>query len=158
MSAVARTRWVTFGCYGTLVDRVSMRPFDDVERMLAELRRSGFRLAVLTNCDDELFETTHRTFRKPFDLFVTAERVRGYKPSPWHFRAFELITRAARQDWVHVACSGYHDIAPASAFGLGSVWLDRHGTEGDLGLASAHVRTTAGAVEAVTELFGLVRA
>ena len=40
--------------------------------MLAELRRHGWRLAVLTNCDDDLFEITHRRFRQPFDLFVQA--------------------------------------------------------------------------------------
>ena len=77
----------------------SLRPFGDAEALLAELRRRGYRLAVLTNCDDDLFETTHRTFRAPFDLFVTAERVRGYKPAPWHFRAFELLT-AAGVAWV----------------------------------------------------------
>ena len=80
-----------------------LRPFADVEPLLAELRRRGWRLAVLTNCDDDLFEITHRTFRMPFDLFLTAERVRGYKPALWHFRAFELLTRVDRRDWVHVA-------------------------------------------------------
>ena len=55
----------------------SMRLFDDVEAMLAELRGKGYRLAVLTNCDDDLFWTTHRLFRTPFDMVLTAERVRG---------------------------------------------------------------------------------
>ena len=40
----------------------SMRLFGDVEAMLAELRSKGNRLAVLTNCDDDLFWTTHRLF------------------------------------------------------------------------------------------------
>ena len=157
MSAVARTRWVTFGCFGTLVNGRAgsdeIRLFDDVESMLAELRANGCRLAVLTNCGDDLFETTHRTFRKPFDLFVTGERVRGYKPSPWHFRAFEQLTHAARRDWVHVACSCYHDIAPARALGISRVWLDRDATGEDPAVASAHVRTTADAVEAIGALF-----
>ena len=37
----------------------SLRPFDDVEAMLAELRSKGYRLAVLTNCDEDLFAVTH---------------------------------------------------------------------------------------------------
>ena len=45
--------------------------------MLAELRSRGYRLAVLTNCDEDLFWTTHRLFNVPFDLVLTAERVRG---------------------------------------------------------------------------------
>jgi 2-haloacid dehalogenase len=103
----------------------SLRLFDDVEAMLAELRLHGYRLAVLTNCDDDLFERTHREFLVPFDFVLTAERVRGYKPAPWHFRGFERLTRVARTDWVHVANSVYHDIAPAQALGIQHVWLDR---------------------------------
>jgi 2-haloacid dehalogenase len=109
---------------------------------------------VLTNCDDDLFEVTHRTFRSPFDLFVTAERVRGYKPAPWHFSAFRQITRVRRCNWVHVACSWYHDIAPARALGISSVWLDRERTGEDATMASAHVFSAtdvAAAVEAVVD-------
>jgi 2-haloacid dehalogenase len=132
----------------------SLQPFDDVERLLTELRGRGYRLAVLTNCDDDLFETTHRMFRTPFDLFVTAERVRGYKPAPWHFRAFELITGATRNDWVHVACSWYHDIAPAHALGIKRVWFDRDRTGDDAALASAHVHTVCDALRAIEALAG----
>jgi 2-haloacid dehalogenase len=130
----------------------SMPIFDDVESMLAELRRNGWRLAVLTNCDDDLFEITHRRFQRPFDLFVTAERIRGYKPAPWHFRAFQRITRVSRCEWVHVACSWYHDIVPARALGVQTVWLDRERTGEDPSYASVRVtsgKEVSGAVEAI---------
>jgi 2-haloacid dehalogenase len=130
----------------------ALRPFADVETLLAELRQRGYRLAVLTNCDDDLFETTHRMFGEPFDLFVTAERVRGYKPAPWHFRAFELLTGATRGDWVHVACSWYHDIAPAQALGIKRVWLDRDRTGDNPSSASAHVHTVGDTLQAVEGL------
>jgi 2-haloacid dehalogenase len=130
-----------------------LRPFADAETLLADLRRRGYRLAVLTNCDDDLFETTHRMFRAPFDLFVTAERVRAYKPARWHFRAFELLTGATKADWVHVACSWYHDIAPAEALGIRRVWLDRERTGDDPRRASAHVHTVADTVRAIDGLF-----
>jgi 2-haloacid dehalogenase len=131
----------------------AMRPFADTEALLAELRARGYRLAVLTNCDDDLFEVTHRAFRQPFDLFLTAERVRAYKPAPWHFRAFELVTGARRGEWVHVACSWYHDIAPARTLGVDRVWLDRERTGDDPALASVHVHTAADAVHAIDTLF-----
>ena len=127
----------------------ALRPFADVEPLLAELRRRGWRLAVLTNCDDDLFEITHRTFRTPFDLFLTAERVRGYKPAQWHFRAFELLTRVDRRDWVHVGCSWYYDIAPARALGITPVWLDRERTGENPAAASVHVHTAADALDAI---------
>jgi FMN phosphatase YigB (HAD superfamily) len=145
---------VTFGFFGTLVEGCvssgGIQLFDDVEPMLSELRRLGYRLAVLTNCDDGPFERAHGSFQHPFDLFVTAERIRSRKPSPWHFRAFELMTRVERHDWVHVASSWYHDIAPATAFGLSSVWLDRAPTEHGAG---TRVATALEAVEAVAGLF-----
>jgi 2-haloacid dehalogenase len=53
----------------------SLPVFADVEPALAGLRAEGYRLAVLTNCDDDLFDQTQRSFRHPFDLVVTAEQV-----------------------------------------------------------------------------------
>jgi 2-haloacid dehalogenase len=135
-----------------------MRLFDDVEPMLAELRSRGYRLAVLTNCDEDLFWSTHRLFREPFDFVLTAERVRGYKPDRWHFRGFEMLTRVARSHWVHVANSWYHDIAPARALGLRHVWLDRERTGEDAG-PSVHVYQAvdvAGAVERLVENESLI--
>ena len=130
----------------------TMPVFDDVEPMLAELRRQGWRLAVLTNCDEDLFALTHQRFRAPFDVVLTAERVRGYKPAPWHFLAFERITRVDRRDWVHVANSWYHDIAPARALGIQHVWLDRDRT-GESGVpALAHVHSAADVAQAAGRL------
>jgi len=153
VSAVTRAPWVTFGCFGTLVERQAgsdvVRPMADVEAMLAELRARGFRLAVLTNCDDRQFEVAHRTFRQPFDLFVTSERIRGRKPAPWHFRAFEQMARVRRTHWVHVGCSWNHDIGPASALGVSAVWLDRERTVADPRAADLRVCTATEAVDAI---------
>jgi 2-haloacid dehalogenase len=132
----------------------SMRLFDDVEDMLAKLRSRGYRLAVLTNCDDDLFAITHRLFRVPFDLVLTAERVRGYKPERWHFRGFEMLTHVVRPQWVHVANSWYHDIAPARALGVRHVWLDRDRTGEDPG-ASVHVHHAIDVAGVVESLAGI---
>jgi 2-haloacid dehalogenase len=153
VSPVARTRWVTFNCYDTLADRRLRRPFDDVEAVLARLRAKGYKLAVLTNCDDDVFAVTHRSFRKPFDMFVTAERILGYKPAPWHFRAFELITRVRKRDWVHVSSSVFHDIAPAQAFGVRSVWLDRARSSDNAATQAVRVHDAAEIVGAIEYLF-----
>ena len=130
----------------------SMRLFDDVEIMLAELRLKGWQLGVLTNCDDDLFEMTHRAFTRPFDLFVTSERVRSFKPARWHFRAFELMTGVARQDWVHVGTSAYRDIAPARDFGLNHIWIDRRGRAGARGFSSLRVGSRAEVSHAIDGL------
>ena len=153
MSRVTRTPWVTFGCFGTLVERQAgsdvVRPMADAEAMLAKLRTRGYRLGVLTNCDDRQFEAAHRTFLRPFDLFVTSERIRGRKPAPWHFRAFEQMTRVHRTHWVHVACSRQYDIVPASTLGVTAVWLDRERSAADPGAADVRVYTAAEAVDVI---------
>ena len=101
--------------------------FEDVEPMLAELRSAGWKLAVLTNCDEDLFELTHRCFKQRFDLVITAECVRDYKPALAHFNFFREQTGVRIEDWVHVACSWFHDIAPARERGINHIWLDREG-------------------------------
>jgi 2-haloacid dehalogenase len=140
---------------GALTDSwASLEVFDDVEPMLEGLRAMGCRLAVLTNCDDDLFERTHQAFRARFDLVVTAERVRDYKPSPSHFRYFACVSGAERADWVHVANSWYHDIAPARDLGILNLWLDRDGgAESREDAPEARVRSAAEVCGAVAALF-----
>jgi 2-haloacid dehalogenase len=127
----------------------TMPVFEDVEPMLAGLRADGYRLAVLTNCDEALFAQTQRAFRRPFDLIVTAERVADYKPSPAHFRYFSRISGVGDGDWIHVANSWYHDITPARALGIPRVWLDRDDTGEDPAGASERVRVATDVHDAV---------
>ena len=63
-------------------------------------------------------------FSVPFDLVVTAERVRSYKPRTRHFEEARRII-GADVGWLHVAASLYHDIEPASKLGIRSVWVNR---------------------------------
>lgn len=129
-----------------------MAVFADVEKMLAGLRGMGCKLAVLTNCDDDLFAQTQRNFQKPFDLVITAEQVGDYKPSLAHFRRFAEVTGASSRDWVHVACSWYHDIAPAREMGIPRVWLDRDKTGDDANAATARVETAAEVPNAIQRI------
>jgi 2-haloacid dehalogenase len=126
--------------------------FADVEPMLERLRDMGCRLAVLTNCDEALFDETHRSFRQRFDLVVTAERVRDYKPSHSHFRYFARHTGATPDSWIHVACSWYHDIGPARELSIPRVWLDRDRTGEDPATASAYVRSASEVPDAIKNL------
>ena len=147
-------RWVTFNCFGTLVDPASpTRPLSDVEPLLAELRRRRFKLGVLTNCDDAEFEAAHRAFTQPFDLFVTANRIRAHKPDLWHFRAFQRLAHVQKDDWIHVSSDLEHDIVPAEVFGIQRVWLDRSGTGEGAPRATTRVRSTAEVVKALDWMF-----
>jgi 2-haloacid dehalogenase len=142
----------------TLVDAWGTLPvFEDVEPMLARLRRMGWKLAVLTNCDEDLFQQTQRSFKEPFDMVVTAETVRDYKPSCSHFRFFSRSSGAENGDWVHVACSWYHDIAPARDLGIDRVWLDRDDTGEDPATASIRIVSASEVSEALGGLLAAGR-
>jgi len=117
------------GAEGALVAAwPGMAIFPDVAEALADLVRSGWRLGVLTNCDDDLFASTREKIPAPVEVVVTAHQVRSYKPDLAHFRTFGALTGATSANWIHVANSWVHDIAPAARMGLRSVWVDRDRT------------------------------
>ena len=117
------------GASGALVAAwPGMDIFDDVAEALTDLVRSGWRLGVLTNCDDDLFSSTAAKLPVPVEVVVTAQQVQSYKPDLAHFRKFAEATGATPANWIHVANSWVHDILPASRMGLRSVWVDRDRT------------------------------
>jgi 2-haloacid dehalogenase len=106
-------------------------PFPEVPDALEELRRRGWRLAILSNSDRELIAASQRTLGVPFDIVVVAEDVRSYKPAHGHWKRFFELTTAERDHHVHVAASLYHDIAPARELGLQTVWINRLGEQAE---------------------------
>ena len=84
-----------------------------------------FKLAVITNCDDDLFGQSERRLGVSFDYVVTAQQAGSYKPDHANFLlAFERIDEP-RERILHVAQSLFHDHVPAKALGMTSVWIDR---------------------------------
>jgi 2-haloacid dehalogenase len=102
-----------------------MPVFADAGPALAAVAAAGWKLAILTNCDEDLFATTAPRLPVPFDLVVTAEQVQSYKPDLAHFRQFATLTGATSRSWIHVGCSWVHDILPAARLGVRCVWIDR---------------------------------
>jgi 2-haloacid dehalogenase len=117
----------------------SMPVFADAGPALSALASDGWKLAILTNCDDDLFATTRPRLPVGFDLVVTAQQVRSYKPDLGHFAAFAAQTGATPSNWVHAANSWVHDILPAARMGLRSVWIDRDDSGHPAALASRRI-------------------
>jgi 2-haloacid dehalogenase len=132
-----------------------MPVFGDVAEALLALAADGWKLAILTNCDDDLFATTATRLPVDFDLVVTAEQVRGYKPDLGHFRAFAGKTGATTENWIHVANSWVHDILPAARMGLRSVWVDRDGTGHPARLADRRITSMRRLPETVADVAAL---
>jgi 2-haloacid dehalogenase len=129
-----------------------MRVFEDAGPALTALREAGWRLAFLTNCDEDLFAGTRTRMPVPFDLWVTAEEVHSYKPDLTHFRRFAEKTGAARDNWIHVANSWVLDMMPAARMGLRSVWVDRDLTGHPAKLADRRITSMRRLPEAVSDV------
>jgi 2-haloacid dehalogenase len=105
--------------------------FGEVPAALEELRRRGWQLAALSNTDRELIVASERRLAVPFDLIVTAEDVRSYKPAKAHWERFFELTTADGEHHVHVAQSHFHDVVPAIELGLRTVWINRLGEDAE---------------------------
>jgi 2-haloacid dehalogenase len=106
-------------------------PFPEVREALDELRRHGWRLAILSNSDRNLIAASRERIGVPFDRTIVAEDVGSYKPSHGHWEAFFERARADRAGHVHVAASHFHDVVPATELGLRTVWVNRLGERGE---------------------------
>ena len=105
-------------------------PFPDSAEALRALH-SRYRLAILSNIDDDLFRYSAGWLQTKFDAVITAEQIRSYKPSPTHFNTALARFRLPTTNILHVAQSLYHDIVPAKKIGFSTVWVNRRkGQEG----------------------------
>jgi 2-haloacid dehalogenase len=110
---------------GFLPDSVQRwKPFKETNVQLAKLAKK-YKLGLLSNIDDKLLGQTRRHIPTDFDLVVTAQQVRSYKPDPAHFT--ECARRmGGKRGWVHVAASHYHDVAPCVKARVPVVWVNRN--------------------------------
>ena len=98
--------------------------FPDVVPALKTLK-TRYKLAVISNVDDDFFAGTGEALGVDFDVVVTAEQVRTYKPDLRNFRVASARMAVDKQRWLHVAESLYHDIEPANQLGIKCVWVNR---------------------------------
>ena len=117
-----------------LVDTLPEWPiFPDVTTALNTLK-ARYKLAVISNVDDDLFARTAEALNVDFDAVVTAEQVRSYKPNLRNFDVARARMAVEKERWLHVAESLYHDIGPANQLGIACVWVNR----ADRGGATRH--------------------
>jgi 2-haloacid dehalogenase len=100
------------------------QPFADTVPALRRLR-TRCKLAVLSNIDDDLFAYTAPKLAVDFDAVVTAQQVHSYKPSFNNFEALLRRFKIPRERLLHVAESLYHDVVPAHALEIATVWVNR---------------------------------
>ena len=102
------------------------KPFRETNAQLERFAKK-FETGILANIDDKLLGATRRHFRSDFDLVVTAQQVRSYKPDPAHFKECARRIEDKKKRWVHIA-SGYPtDVEPCLKQKIPVIWVNRSG-------------------------------
>lgn len=112
------------------------KPWPDTVAALHQLK-TRYRLAILSNVDDDLFAATRPQLEVKFDEVITAQQAQAYKPS---LKLFELALsriNAPAHRVLHVGQSIYHDVIPAQALGLATVWVNRPSARTGVGAVKA---------------------
>lgn len=93
----------------------------------AQLKKLGklYKVGIISNIDDKLLGYTRHQIIHDFDLVVTAQQVRSYKPELAHFQEFARRIGAKKKNWVHVSSSYHHDIEPCAKSKIASIWINR---------------------------------
>ena len=110
---------------GFLPDSVQRwMPFKETPIQLQKLAKK-YKLGLLSNIDDKLLGQTRRHIPIDFDLVVTAQQVRSYKPDLAHFT--ECARRiGSKKGWVHIASSHHHDVEPCLKQRVPVIWVNRN--------------------------------
>ncbi len=98
-------------------------PFKETNTQLERFRKK-YKTGLISNIDDKLLGQTRRHFKPDFDLVVTAQQVRSYKPDPAHFKECERRI-GTRKGWVHVTSSLYYDVEPCLKLKVPVIWVNR---------------------------------
>jgi 2-haloacid dehalogenase len=113
---------------GFLPDSVQRwAPFKETNPTLQKVSKQA-NVGLISNIDDKLLGLTRRHIPLDYDLVVTAQQVRSYKPDPAHFTECERRI-GGKKGWVHVAASYYHDVEPCVKKKIPVVWVNRHKEE-----------------------------
>jgi 2-haloacid dehalogenase/putative hydrolase of the HAD superfamily len=109
---------------GFLPDSVQRwKPFRETNSVLAKIAKKH-KVGLVSNIDDKLLGQTRRHMPLDFDLVVTAQQVRSYKPDLAHFNECER-RMGSKRGWIHVAASYYHDVEPCLKKRVPVIWVNR---------------------------------
>lgn len=102
---------------------------------VSSLKRLGkrYRLAIISNIDDDIFARTREWLPVEFESVTTAQQARCYKPGAEVFKLALKKASVPPEQIIHVGQSIYHDVLPAQSFSLATVWVNRPSPRAGIG-------------------------
>ena len=109
-----------------------LSPYEEVPGLLADLKASGHKLAVLSNASPNMLETATKAagIYQCFDALLSVDTLKCYKPTP---AVYGLVTErfGCNPSEVSFFSSNNWDISGAGAFGFKTIWVNRSGAAWD---------------------------
>lgn len=112
--------------------------FDETNEALVQLA-GHFRLAIISNVDDDLISQTLNNINVSFDTVVTSQQVCSYKPDISIFEQALHSLDETPGKVIHIA-EGLCEARPARQLGMSSIWVERSPRSDDKSGAIPHAK------------------
>jgi 2-haloacid dehalogenase len=99
-------------------------PHPEVPAALQRLREQ-FRLAIISNTDDDLIAGTVAAIGVPVDFVITAQQAQAYKPDHRLFHHAHAVIGATPEETLHVGMGQVTDLKVCHELGIRVVWINR---------------------------------
>ena len=115
-----------------VVETGRREPFPETAEAMNRLRANGrFRLAVLSNSDNDALNPLLLALGLNFDAVLSSESARMYKPDPRIFRQILDVLGVEAASSLYVGDSQSDDVRGAKSVGMQTAWMNRNGTQLD---------------------------
>lgn len=114
-----------------VIERLSRIPaHPDVPAALAILKKR-YRLAAISNTDDDLIAGSLPSLGLDLDAVVTAQQAQAYKPDLRLFQHAHKVLGVTPAEVIHIAASQPLDMAVCRVLGIRAFWVNRRGEKAE---------------------------
>lgn len=108
---------------------LALKPWPDVPDALSDLRRSGRKLALLSNATPKILDAGIRNggLEGLFDHVISTDGIKTFKPDPLAYRRGTDVLALRKDEIMFVAFAGW-DAAGAQWYGYPTFWNNRQGS------------------------------
>lgn len=104
----------------------AFKAWPEAKEVIDELKRRGYRVAMLSNGDRDMLEPLQSSTGIDFDAVFSGDQASCYKPCPNIYWNALVRLGCSKEEHLHVAGSKF-DVMGAVAAGMKCAWSNRHG-------------------------------
>ena len=105
-------------------DLANRSPFPETMQAVGVIQEN-WRTAVLSNADDNFLLPNLSLLGLEFEVVLSSEQARSYKPAPEFFLAMLRRLGVSAQETVYVGDRQFEDVKGASGVGINAIWINR---------------------------------